>query len=88
MPDGPRRALPPIRAGRKTIRAWLVQGDLDPATITSNSFEMEWPPRSGRHQSFPEVDRAEWFDLEDAASRVHKGQLPLLTAIAEALADT
>jgi predicted NUDIX family NTP pyrophosphohydrolase len=85
VPDGPRRELPPFRAGRKTIRAWLVEGDLDPEGIESNTFELEWPPRSGRLQAFPEVDRAAWFDLETAAARLHKGQVPLCRLVADAL---
>jgi predicted NUDIX family NTP pyrophosphohydrolase len=87
LPDRPRRALPAVRAGRKTIRAWLVDGDLDPTEIRSNTFEMEWPPRSGRQRSFPEVDRAAWCDLETAATRLHKGQRPLIALIEAELAQ-
>ncbi len=85
-PAGPRIALAPFRAGRKVIRAWLVHGDLDPTTITSNHFEMEWPPKSGRQASFPEVDRAAWFTLDQARSKLHKGQVPLCDLVASALA--
>jgi predicted NUDIX family NTP pyrophosphohydrolase len=86
VPDGPRRPLPAFRAGRKVIRAWLVEGDLDETTIESNTFEMEWPPRSGRQQAFPEVDRAAWFDLQQATTRLHKGQRPLIDLVERELA--
>ncbi len=64
--------------GGKRVRGFAVEFDLDPRTIKSNSFEIEWPPRSGRRQSFPEVDRAQWFTLDDARERINQGQLPLL----------
>lgn len=86
-PDGERHALPPFKAGRKTITAWLVAGDLDPETISSNEFEMEWPPKSGNMASFPEVDRAAWFNLAVAETKLHKGQLPICALIADALAQ-
>ncbi|MEL6985917.1 MAG: NUDIX hydrolase, partial [Actinomycetota bacterium] len=89
VPDGPRQPLPPFRAGRKRIAAWLVAGDLDPTDIRSNSFEMEWPPRSGQLATFPEVDRAAWYDLDAAATKLHKGQIPLIELVSTALdADT
>jgi predicted NUDIX family NTP pyrophosphohydrolase len=53
-------------------------GDVDAARITSNTFTMEWPPKSGRHAEFPEVDRAEWFTIDVAREKLTKGQLPLL----------
>ncbi len=82
------RALPPIKqAGGKIVRAWAIAGDLDPATISSNSFEMEWPPRSGRRQSFPEIDRAQWFALDEARARINKGQMVLLDALAASLSS-
>lgn len=62
----------------KQVAAWAVEGDLDCAAIRSNTFEMEWPPRSGRRQSFPEIDRAEWFDLETAARKINPAQAELL----------
>jgi predicted NUDIX family NTP pyrophosphohydrolase len=71
--------LTPVRqAGGKVVAAWAVEGDLDVSRLHSNSFELEWPPRSGRRQSFPEVDRAEWFPIAEARRRILKGQLPLL----------
>jgi predicted NUDIX family NTP pyrophosphohydrolase len=69
----------------KLIRAWAVAGDLDAAAIVSNEFEMEWPPRSGRSRSFPEVDRAEWFGLDEARRRINSGQAPLLDRLQEAV---
>jgi predicted NUDIX family NTP pyrophosphohydrolase len=62
----------------KTVTAFAAECDFDPATLKSNSFEMEWPPRSGRVASFPEVDRADWFSLADARERIFEGQRPLL----------
>ena len=76
---GPGVALAPCRTpGRKLIRAWLVEGDFDPATLVSDTFEIEWPPRSGRRATFPEVDRAAWFTAAEAATKIHVGQRPLL----------
>jgi predicted NUDIX family NTP pyrophosphohydrolase len=71
--------------GGKTVTAFATEVDLDPNTIRSNSFEIEWPPRSGRRQSFPEVDRAEWFPLEAARAKINQGQLPLLDRLARLL---
>lgn len=72
-------ALTPIRqAGGKIVEAWAVAADIDASNVVSNSFEMEWPPRSGRRQSFPEVDRAQWFAPDEARVRINKGQVALL----------
>ena len=85
--DGDFLALTPVRqAGGKLVRAWAVAADFDPATLASNTFEMEWPPKSGRTQTFPEVDRADWFRPDEAKLKILKGQLPLLDELA-ALAD-
>jgi len=62
----------------KEVFAWAVEGDFDPATIRSNTFRMEWPPKSGRMAEFPEVDRAQWFDIETARAKMHTGQPELL----------
>lgn len=67
----------------KTVHAFAVEGDLDPAAIASNVFEIEWPPRSGRRQAFPEIDRAQWFGLAEARRKVVAGQRPILDALAE-----
>ncbi|MFI6048255.1 NUDIX domain-containing protein [Nocardia sp. NPDC051321] len=64
--------------GKKTLTVWAVEGDLDPADVVPGTFEMEWPPRSGRMASFPEIDRAEWFDLATAHDKLGAGQRPYL----------
>jgi predicted NUDIX family NTP pyrophosphohydrolase len=85
--EGEFRALKPIRqAGGKLVHAFALEGDLDPKAIHSNTFEMEWPPRSGRRQAFPEVDRAAWFPLDVAREKIHKGQVGLLDALERMLA--
>jgi predicted NUDIX family NTP pyrophosphohydrolase len=65
----------------KLLVAFALEGDFDPKGLISNSFEMEWPPRSGRRQSFPEVDRAGWFGLSEARVKLHLGQRPLVEAL-------
>jgi predicted NUDIX family NTP pyrophosphohydrolase len=73
------RALVPIRqSSGKLVHAWAVEGDCDADAIRSNTFEMEWPPRSGQRQEVPEVDRAAWLDLPTARVKILKGQLGLL----------
>jgi predicted NUDIX family NTP pyrophosphohydrolase len=69
--------------GGKVVRAWALLGDLDVAPFESNTFTMEWPPRSGRMQEFPEVDRAEWFDLETATRKLLSSQLPFLDRLVD-----
>ncbi len=64
--------------GGKIIQAWAAEGDCDTAAIKSNTFSMEWPPKSGRQQEFPEVDRAAWFGLKDANEKINKGQVSLI----------
>jgi predicted NUDIX family NTP pyrophosphohydrolase len=78
---------PATQSGGKAIRAWAFEGDADPATIVSNTFSMEWPPRSGQQQTFPEVDRAAWFSIEEATERILKGQIPLLSELQRLLSD-
>jgi len=76
---GPAIQLTPVRQpSGKVVHAWAGQGQFDPADLVSNTFSMEWPPKSGRTQQFPEVDRAEWFDLETARSKLVKGKVRLL----------
>ncbi|MEJ2217407.1 MAG: NUDIX domain-containing protein [Gemmatimonadota bacterium] len=88
-PAGDFLPLSPVRQkGGKTVRAWAVAGDMDPAGIRSNTFKMEWPPRSGRQQEFPEVDRAAWFPLDEARERILESQAPLLDELARRLADS
>ena len=69
--------------GGKLVIAFAVEGDVDVRTIKSNTFEMEWPPKGGRMQSFPEIDRAEWFDLPAARAKILEGQRPLLDGLAQ-----
>jgi predicted NUDIX family NTP pyrophosphohydrolase len=77
--------LRPIKQkGGKIVYAWLVEGDLDVSHVHSNTFTIEWPPKSGKRQEFPEVDRAAWFDMETAARKIKLAQLDLLLQ-AEAL---
>ncbi len=66
--------------GAKNLRVFALVGDCDPAKLTSNLFQMAWPPNSGRMQSFPEVDRGGWFDEETALIKITKGQRPMLQA--------
>jgi len=73
------------QAGGKVVEAFALEGDLDPAAVTSNEFELEWPPRSGRLERFPEVVEARWMSLEEARSMMLPSQLPLLDALEEKL---
>ncbi len=73
------------QSGGKVVRAWAVEGQFDVTTAVSNTFDLEWPPRSGRMQSFPELDRVDWFDLATAADKVVTGQRELLDRLAAAL---
>jgi predicted NUDIX family NTP pyrophosphohydrolase len=73
--------------GGKMIHAWAVAGDCDPARLRSNTFSLEWPPRSGRTRDFPEVDRAAWFPLPEAQRRIARGQVGFLDQLA-AMAGT
>lgn len=70
--------VPVRQPSGKIVHAWAVEGECDTGSIKSNSFTMEWPPRSGRFQEFPEVDRASWFDLPTARQKITKGQVGLL----------
>lgn len=69
----------------KIIYAWVVEGNIDTATIRSNTFPMEWPPRSGKEQEFPEVDRGGWFDMSQAREKILKGQAGFLDELREKL---
>jgi predicted NUDIX family NTP pyrophosphohydrolase len=83
-PEGTFIPLEPVRqSGGKIVHAWAIEADFDPARLTRNQFEMEWPPKSGRRTSFPEVDRAAWFPLDVAARKILEGQVPLLDQLAE-----
>ena len=71
----------------KVISAWALEGDCDASLIKSNTFSMEWPPRSGRQQEFPEVDRAGWFTVPAAKEKILKGQVPFLNELNEILRE-
>ena len=71
---------------RKIISAFAAPGDFDPASLQSNRFELEWPPKSGRLQSFPEVDRAQWFTLAEARGKIQSDQAPFIDRLLERLA--
>jgi predicted NUDIX family NTP pyrophosphohydrolase len=73
-----------LQRGGKRVIAFGGEGAFDPASLSSNSFEIEWPPRSGRVQSFPEIDRAEWFDLETAKTKLLSGQAEFIDRITKA----
>jgi predicted NUDIX family NTP pyrophosphohydrolase len=78
-PAGDYLSLGDVRqAGGKIVSAWAVEGDFDPAQLRSNSFEIEWPPKSGKRSSFPEVDRGQWFTLAEASTKILSGQRPFL----------
>lgn len=77
--EGELRPLRPLRqSSGKTILAWAAEGDCDPAELRSGMFSMEWPPRSGKRQEFPEVDRGAWFTVAEARRRIVPGQVPFL----------
>jgi len=73
------------RSDGKLISAWAVAGDIDVSKLVSNTFDLEWPPDSGQKQAFPEVDRAEWFSLSEAASKLSNGQSIFLERLAKQL---
>ena len=73
------------QSSMKIVHAWTVEGDCDAAKIKSNTFSMEWPPRSGKQQEFPEVDRVEWFDIETAKIKILKGQTAFIDRLLEKL---
>jgi predicted NUDIX family NTP pyrophosphohydrolase len=75
-----------VRQKAKVVHGWAAEADFDPAELNSNTFTMQWPPRSGRMQEFPEADKAAWMDPEQAARKILKGQLPILAALYQHLA--
>ncbi|MEU1078765.1 NUDIX domain-containing protein [Streptomyces sp. NPDC005908] len=83
-PDGEAVPLGEVRqSGGKTVTAWAVEADLDPAAVVPGTFTMEWPPRSGRTQEFPELDRVAWFSLDRAREVVVSAQTAFLDRLAE-----
>jgi predicted NUDIX family NTP pyrophosphohydrolase len=86
LPSGPLQPLGRfVQSGSKTVVAFALAGEFDPTTLVSNRIAIEWPPRSGRTIDIPEIDRAGWFDLPTALRKVHKGQQPIVTALADLL---
>ncbi|MCE6990144.1 NUDIX domain-containing protein [Dyadobacter sp. CY323] len=78
-PEGDFIALKPVKLkSGKEVKAWACEGDLDASAIVSNSFDIEWPPRSGKRQTFPEVDKAGWFGLQVATQKMNERQIPFL----------
>ncbi|HEX5613372.1 MAG TPA: NUDIX domain-containing protein [Burkholderiales bacterium] len=87
-PEGEAIGLEPLRqAGGKLVHAYAMRGEFDPATLKSNTFSMQWPPRSGRQKEFPEIDRAAWFSIEEAERRILRSQAPLLRQLRGKLAQ-
>ena len=85
-PAGEALALEPVRQpSGKVVHAWAMRGDFDPRLLVSNTFSIEWPPRSGREAEFPEVDRADWFGWEIALTKIQKGQRPILEELRRAI---
>jgi len=88
LPDGPTIELGEIRQkSGKRVLAWAVEGDLDSETAVSNTYEMEWPPRSGRMREFPEIDRVSWFDLDEARVKIKAAQAPFLDRLGRVVAE-
>ena len=86
--QGPFVPLDPIRQrGGKVVYVWAVQADVDPSSLVSATFDLEWPPRSDRIETFPEIDRAEWMALDRARDKILASQRPLLDALTRALAS-
>ncbi len=78
--------LTPVKQkGGKKVYAWVVEGDIDPSTIKSNHFEMEWPPKSGKKQSFPEIDRGQWFKVEEAKEKLNEFQAAFIDELVSKL---
>jgi predicted NUDIX family NTP pyrophosphohydrolase len=87
-PPGPFTPLGSIKQkGGKTVHAFACESDLDTAAIRSNTFSLEWPPRSGKQVEFPEIDRAAWFDLDTARRKINPAQVPLLEKLTQQAMD-
>lgn len=76
-----------VQPSRKRLVVFAIEGDFDPATLASNLFEMEWPPKSGQTQSFPEVDRAQWFAPDEAREKILRGQKPFIDRLLTRLGE-
>ena len=87
-PNGEMILLEPLcQPSGKTVHIWAVKGDFDPVQLKSNTFSMEWPPKSGIQQEFPEVDRGNWFTIEAAMKKILKGQVGFLAQLQEKLSS-
>ena len=87
-PSGDLIPLEPLcQPSGKVVYAWAMKENLDPAALKSNTFSMEWPPKSGRQQDFPEIDRAAWLSIEAAKRKILKGQAPFLSQLREKLGN-
>jgi predicted NUDIX family NTP pyrophosphohydrolase len=78
VPEGELVELGEAKGSGKVITVWALEGDLDPETVTPGTFEMEWPPKSGQRKTFPEVDRVQWFSVEEASAKIVSAQRPFL----------
>jgi predicted NUDIX family NTP pyrophosphohydrolase len=85
VPGGELMPLGEAKGSGKIITVWALEGDLDPEAVTPGTFEMEWPPKSGRQKSFPEVDRVQWFSVEEASAKIVSAQRPFLHTLEERL---
>lgn len=81
VPEGPWTDLGSVRQSRKDVLVWAVEADLDPSTVVPGTFDLEWPPGSGTMQAFPELDRVQWFGLDEAAELVVAAQAAFLTRL-------
>ena len=89
LPEGPSTELGSIvQKGGKIVHGWAVKGDLDPSAGVSNTFELEWPPGSGRRQAFPEIDRVAWFEPDEARRRIKATQIPFIDRLEAGLRST
>jgi predicted NUDIX family NTP pyrophosphohydrolase len=87
VPTGELLPLNPIKqAGGKIVQAWCLRGNVDATAVRSNTFTLEWPPKSGKFREFPEVDKAAWFSLAEAREKLHKGQVALVDELEQMLA--
>jgi predicted NUDIX family NTP pyrophosphohydrolase len=86
LAEGPAIALAPIvQKGGKQVSCWAIEGDLDPADLVSNTFDLEWPPKSGKIIAFPEIDKGAWFNLTDAKKKINQMQISFLEELANVL---
>lgn len=86
VPQGEPIALLPVKhSGRKHIHAWYLKGELDASAVRSNTFELEWPPKSGKKMTYPEIDKAAWFHVDEAKQKLHKGQVLLIERLIDAI---